>query len=88
MRANRAMARGLNRNRQPILKAVFKGAATTVLADPEHPLRTQYDKRLSDGARPNLAKLTLARKLATLALLLWKRQEVYDPTKDRPTQSA
>ena len=84
MRAQRAITRGLNRNRQPILKAVFKGAATTVLTKEDHPLRKIYDKRLSEGIRPNLAKLTLARKLATLALMLWKREEEYDPTKHRP----
>ena len=38
--------------------------------------------------RPNLAKLTLARKLATLALMLWKREEEYDPTKNRPNRSS
>jgi transposase len=88
MRANRPMAVGLNRNRQPVLKAVFKGAATTALANEQDPLRKSYDRRLSEGMRPNLAKLTLARKLATLALMLWKRQEEYDPTKEHATQNA
>jgi transposase len=88
MRSQRAMAVGLNRNRQPILKAVFKGAATTVLADADHPLRKTYDKHLEAGMKPNLAKLTLARKLATLALSLWKREEEYDPAKSHTDKNA
>jgi transposase len=88
MRGQRAIALGLNRNRQPILKAVFKGAATTVLTKEDHPLRKTYDKQVSEGMRPNLAKLTLARKLATLALMLWKREEEYDPARHQPIQNA
>jgi transposase len=87
-RANRTMARGLNRNRQPMLKAVFKGAATTVLTNEHHPLRKRYDQQLRDGMAPNLAKLTLARTLATLALTLWKREEVYDRAKHHLTHGA
>lgn len=87
-RANRTMTLGLNRNRHPILKAVFKGAATTVAANEGHPLRKTYDKHLSDGMKPNMAKLALARKLATLALMLWKREEEYDPAKDHATKNA
>jgi transposase len=88
MRGQRAIALGLNRNRQPILKAVFKGAATTVLTKEDHPLRKTYDKQVSEGMRPNLAKLTLARKLATLTLMLWKREEEYDPARHQPIQNA
>jgi transposase len=87
MRSNRTLALGLNRNRQPVLKAVFKGAATTVLADKDHPMRKAYDEQVNRNIKPALAKLTLARKLATLALMLWKREEVYDPEK-QPTRRA
>ena len=88
IRAQRTMTMGLNRNRQPILKAVFKGAATTVLSDADHPLRQAYDKQLAGGTKPNLAKLTLARKLATLALSLWKREEEYNPAKNHTNKNA
>jgi hypothetical protein len=38
--------------------------------------------------RPNLARLTLARRLAATALALWKKQEVYDYSKrHRPPTS-
>jgi transposase len=88
MRANRTLALGLNRNRQPILKAVFKGAATTVLTKADHPLRRRYDEQLNAGIKPNLAKLTLARKLATVALMLWKREEEYDSAKHHSARNA
>jgi hypothetical protein len=34
---------------------------------------------LEAGIKPNLAKLTLARKIAATVLSMWKHQEVYDP---------
>ena len=35
------------------------------------------------GTKPSLAKLTIARKLAAIALSMWKSKETYDPTKHR-----
>jgi len=72
--------RGLTRKRHPLLKAVFKGAATTVITQlPDHPLHKDYERMLVAGIKPNLAKLTLARKIAATVLSMWKHQEVYDP---------
>ena len=34
--------------------------------------------------KPNLAKLTLARRIAGTVLSMWKNQEVYDPDRHRP----
>jgi transposase len=75
--------RGLNRNRHPTLKNVFKGAAMTVLAQPEHPLKLAYDRALVAGTKPNLAQLTLARRIAGAVLAMWKNKEEYDPIKQR-----
>ena len=36
---------------------------------------------LERGIRPELARLTLARKLAALTLRIWKTGEPYDPTR-------
>jgi len=75
-----AKTRGLNMRHNSALKVIFKGAATTVTtAPPEEPLRRNYQRLLEQGTKPNLAKLTLARKIAATALAMWKRQEVYDP---------
>lgn len=72
--------RGLNRNHNHMLKAAFKGAATTVigLCPADEPLRQGYLRQTAAGTKPNLAKLTLARKLAAVLLSMWKHQEVYD----------
>jgi hypothetical protein len=41
-------------------------------------------KRLiAAGTKPNLAKLTIARQLAAIALSMWKSKEKYDSTKHR-----
>ena len=72
--------RGLNRNRRPQLKAVFKGAATTVIHQlQDHPLYADYQRMLKAGTKPNLAKLTLARRIAAAVLAMWKHEEDYDP---------
>jgi len=34
---------------------------------------------LAAGTKPNLARVTLARKLAAIVLAMWKSEEVYDP---------
>ena len=79
-----AHTRGLNRNRQPLLKAIFKGAATTVINMPRHPLHQDYQRMITEaGIKPNLAKLTLARRIAAATLAVWKHQEDYDPSKQR-----
>jgi transposase len=72
--------RGLTRKRHPLLKSVFKGAATTVITQlPGHPLHKDYERMLEAGIKPNLARLTLARRIAATLLSMWKHQEVYDP---------
>lgn len=74
------MTRGLNRNYNRGLKAVFKGAATAATTRPG-PLRDYYETRIDQGMREELARVTLARKLVALTLRLWKTGEPYDPTK-------
>lgn len=89
VRAQTWQTRGLNKNRQPLLKAVFKGAANTVLQQlHDHPLYEDYQRMLTGGTKPNLAKLTLARRIAAAVLSMWKHEEVYDPEKARRTKKA
>ena len=74
--------RGLNRNRQPMLKAVFKGAALSVIiAGTPQPLYQDYQRLLQSGVKPNLARLTLARRIAAAVLAMWKNKEAYRPEK-------
>jgi hypothetical protein len=42
-----------------------------------------YQRLLAGGTKPNLAKLTLARKIAAIVLALWKTEEEYAPDKHR-----
>ncbi len=77
-RTTGTLTRGLNRNRNPMLKCVFKGAASTIIQKlPDHPLHLQYQNQVAAGTKPNLARLSLARRVAAIALAIWKNQEDY-----------
>ncbi len=80
VRAPVQQTRGLNRKHNSLLKMVFKGAATTVIQQhPNDPLYADYKRLLEGGTKPNLAKLTLARKIAAITLAMWKKKEAYRP---------
>jgi len=72
------LTRGLNRNHNPTLKGVFKGAANAATARPG-PLYDFYQASLARGVREELAKVTLARKIVSVTLRLWKKGELWDP---------
>ena len=80
-------ARGLNRNFNYTLKRIFKGAAMTVIGRSEDgPVYRHYLSLLDGGTKPNLAKLTIARQIASIALALWRTGERYDPTRLEATE--
>jgi len=79
-RRRQPMTRGLNRNHNRVLKNVFKGAANAAVARPG-PLKDFYDTMVTRGMREELARVTLARKLAAVTLRLWKKGEPYDARK-------
>lgn len=71
--------RGLNHNFNRRLKKVFVSAA--IGGGRIEPYRT-YLKGLQDkGTRVEMARLTLARKIAAIALRIWKKGEKFDPKK-------
>lgn len=81
IRTEIAKTRGLDRNHNHTLKWIFKGAATTVLTRArQSPLREHYDRMLEAGSRRNVAKLTIARKIAAMTLAMWKSEEVHAPS--------
>jgi transposase len=82
-RKKNALPRGLNRNRNPHLKNVFKSAAQHVLTMPKHPLCIAYKEAVKNGTEPHLALLTITRRIASAVLTIWKRKEEYDPAKHR-----
>lgn len=76
----RVTVRGLNCNRNPHLKELFKSTATTASAKPG-PFREYYARLLEKGVKPAMARLTLARKIAAITLVVWKKGERFDPAK-------
>ena len=74
------LTRGLNRNFNRVLKNVFKGAANAA-AVKAGPLKESYDRCVAGGVHEEMAKLTLARKIASIVLRLWKKGELWDPAK-------
>ena len=80
-RVKTPMTRGLNRAHNNTLKSIFKGAAETVVmtADMQEPLYQDYLRLTESGTKPDLARLTIARKIAAASLMMWKRKETYNP---------
>jgi transposase len=68
---------GLNANHNHALKGLFKDAAVTALTRPG-PLKDFYTTRVAQGMEAELARLTLARKIAAIALTLWKKGECFN----------
>ena len=69
--------RGLNRNHNRDLKNVFKGAATLAAATPG-PFQNFFEACLARGVKPSMARLTLARKIASITLVVWKKGVGFD----------
>ena len=81
-RAQVQQTRGLNRNHNSRLKGIFKGAAMTVITHLTlDPLHKHYLRLTSAGTKPNLAKLTIARRVSAIVLRMWKDEKEYDPGK-------
>ena len=60
---------------RPFFKRVFKAAANAATARPG-PLYDFYQASLARGVRDELAKVTLARKIVSVTLRLWKKGEL------------
>jgi transposase len=63
--------RGLNDNHNHDLKDIFKGAAMRA-STAAGPLRDFYETLLAKGRKPTMARLTLARKISAITLIVWK----------------
>ena len=71
------------------MKEVFKGAAHLVATQMKsHPLHQDYQHLLDGGLKPNLAMVTIARRIAAAVLAMWKHVEAYDPEKHRSHTTA
>ena len=75
----RMSVRGLSDNHNPEVKNLFKGAAISASTHPG-PLYDFYVALLEKGMRPTMARLTLARKIASITLTIWKKGVDFDAT--------
>lgn len=75
--------RGLNKNYNHDLKAVFKGAAIEASSG-TGPFHDFYQGLLAKGRKPALARLTLARKIAAITLIVWKKEVRFDANYLKP----
>ena len=71
--------RGLKPNHSGRLKLVFKREAIEALK--EEAFKKIYERLQADVVRAEMARLTIARKLAAVALAIWKSGEEYDEAK-------
>jgi transposase len=78
---------GLNANHNHDLKNIFKGAASKASSAPG-PFHDFYAALLGKGMKPSLAQLTLARKIAAITLLIWKKGVCFDAEQVKPQASA
>jgi transposase len=69
--------RGLNTNHNHDLKNIFKGSATRAAAVPG-PFHEFHAGLVARGMKPTMARLTLARKIAAITLIVWKKGVRFD----------
>jgi transposase len=72
----RVHTRGLNRNGNRRLKDLLKGAAATACW--RGPMKGWYERRVAGGMRAEMARVSLARKIAAVALAVWKSGGTFD----------
>ena len=75
--SRRPLTRGLNQNFNRLLKKIFKMAARDVSINAGE-LQQWHRAVLARGTRPEMARLTLARKLAAIVLAVWKKGVRFD----------
>jgi transposase len=72
-----ALVRGLDTAHNHHLKNLFKSAAIQA-STTNGPLRDFYEALVAKGMRPEMARLTLARKIATISWITWKKGVAFD----------
>jgi transposase len=68
--------RGLNEDYNRRLKSMFKSAATHASSCGAY--KEYYARLVAGGMRPEMARLSVARKLAAVVLAVWKKGESFD----------
>lgn len=73
----RAFVRGLDPAHNHHLRYAFKSAAIQASAT-KGPFRDFYEALVAKGTRPEMARLTLAREIATIGWTVWKKGVTFD----------
>lgn len=79
----RVTTRGLNRNFNRRLKAVFKGAVQQAIK--REPFKSYWEQLNARNVNIAVARVSVARKLASVTLAVWKNLERFDVEKYNPT---
>jgi transposase len=82
-RKRQPTVRGLNRNHHHLLKYVLKSVAARCCSG-SGPVHDFAQTLLDQGMRPEMVRLTVARKIAAIILVLWKKGVSFDPHYLRP----
>jgi transposase len=69
--------RGLNQNHNHQMKEIFRSTATSATRC-AGPFQDFYTRLLGKGMEPEMARLTLARKIAAITLTVWKKGVRFD----------
>jgi hypothetical protein len=75
--------RGLNQNHNHDMKTIFQSAAS-MASSREGAFHDFYQGLLTKGMKPAMARLTLARKIAAITLILWKKGAHFDAKQLKP----
>ena len=78
-RVRQATTRGLVRHCNWQLKEVLKAAAETAIRS--EPMKGRYERMVARGLKESIARVVVARQLATLMLRLWKKGECFDASR-------
>jgi hypothetical protein len=77
--------RGLNNNYNRAMKQIFKGAAKTAAAGV---WKSRFEDMIAKSTPTTMARLTFARKIASITLAVWKKGERYDHRKLKTMHAA
>jgi transposase len=84
VRSRKAVAtRGLNKDHNPKMKELFKSVA--LKARSRGPFQEYFEGLVAGGLKPELATISLARKVSAVTLAVWKKGEPFDPKKLKTT---
>jgi transposase len=72
-----AFVRGLDPAHNHHLKYLFKSAAFQA-STTQSPFREFYEALVAKGMRPEMARITLARKIATISWIVWKKGVAFE----------